>query len=308
MCANSLVQPHILQKEATVTTDASEKTLGGVFLQKGPPVICVSRNLTPMEQKYWNIEREALTIVFVVTRLKQFVLERLFTPQTDHKPLKYLFATDEEIPKTATARITRRALALKGFDYELKYTPRGQIPHADALSRMDSDEEESDNDQVCFAISNMHFAQGDLVTQAEIKTEIGTNRLFHNIMKRNKSRNWIQCSEAEKGFEKQKDALTIHDGVIFRDVVHFILTKLRHLILATAHETHLGKIAIEASVSMIAWWPGITQDVQHFVITCKNCHTRRPSLGKTVPSWPEPDVLGTAPHGLGVLLRTKAIY
>ena len=64
---------------------------------------------------------------------------------------------------------------------------------------MDFDEDESDNDRVRFAINNIYFAQSDLVTQAEIKTELGTNILFQDIMKRIKSGNWEQCSEAEKG-------------------------------------------------------------------------------------------------------------
>ena len=57
------------------------------------------------EENYSNIECEALAILFVVTRLKQFLLGRRFTLQTDQKPLKYLFASDEEIPNTALARI-----------------------------------------------------------------------------------------------------------------------------------------------------------------------------------------------------------
>ena len=114
----------------------------------------------------------------------QCLLGRRFTQQTDHKPLKYLSAPDEEIPKTASARITRWAIALMGFDYELKYTPGEQIPHADALSRMDFDEDESEIDRLCFAINNIYFAQSDLVTQAEIKTGHGTNRLFQDILKR----------------------------------------------------------------------------------------------------------------------------
>ena len=290
LCANPLVQPYSLQKEATVTTNASEKAIGGDLSQEGHLVIYVSRKLTPAEQKYSNIEREPLEIVFVVTRLKQFLLGRRFTLQTDHKPLKYLFAPDEEIPKTASARITRWAIAQMGFDYELKYTPREQIPHADALSRMDFDEDESNNDRVCFAINNIHFAQSDLVAKAEIKTELGTNRLFQDIMKQIKSSNWKQCSEAEKGFEQQKDALTLHNGIIFRGVVPFIPPKLRHLVFAKAHETYPGKNATEASVRLIVWLPGITQDVQHFVIKCKNCQINRPSLRKTVSTWPESDV------------------
>ena len=247
------MQPYSLQKEATVTTDASEKAIGGVLLQEGHPVIYVSRKLTPAEQNYSKIEREALAIVFVVTRLKHFLLERQFTLQTDHKPLKYLFAPDEEIRKIASARITRWAIVLMGSDYGLKYTPGEQISHAVALSRMDCDEDESDNDRVCFAINNIYFAPSDLVTQAEIKTELGIHRVFQDIMKRIRSVNWKQCSEAEKGFEQQKDALTLHNGIIFRGVVPFIPPKLRTLVLAKAHETHPGKNATEASVRMIAW-------------------------------------------------------
>ena len=115
LCAKPLVQPFSLQKEATVNTCASEKAIGGVLSH---PVIYVSRKLSPAEQNYSTIEREALAIVFVVTRLKQFLLGRRFTLETDRKPLKYLFAPDEEIPKTASARITRWAIALIGFDYE----------------------------------------------------------------------------------------------------------------------------------------------------------------------------------------------
>ena len=176
LSANPLVQPYSFQKEATVTTDASEKAIGGDLSQEGHPVINVSRQLTPAEQNYSNLEGEALAIVFVVTRLKQFRLGRRFILQRDHKLLKHLFAPDEVIPKTASARITRWAIALIGFDYELKYTP-GEIPHLDALSRMDFEEDESGNDRVCFPINNIYFIQRDLVTQAEIKTELGTNTL-----------------------------------------------------------------------------------------------------------------------------------
>ncbi|XP_075253216.1 uncharacterized protein LOC142345018 [Convolutriloba macropyga] len=70
-----------------------------------------------------------------------------FAQNTDNKPLEYLFAPVEKIPKTASARSTKWATALMGFDYELKYTPGKQIPHADVFKRMDFDADESDNDR-----------------------------------------------------------------------------------------------------------------------------------------------------------------
>ena len=109
-------------------------------------------------------------------------------------------------------------------------------------------------------------------------------------MKQITSGNWKKYWEAEKGSEQHKDELTIHNGIIFRGVVPFIPPKLWHLVLAKAHETHPGKNATEASVRMIAWWPGITQDVQHFVSKSKKFKLNRPSQRKTVSAWPEADV------------------
>ena len=57
LCANPLVQPYSLTKEATVTKDVSEKAIGGVLSQEGHPVIYVSRKLSQAEQNYSNIER-----------------------------------------------------------------------------------------------------------------------------------------------------------------------------------------------------------------------------------------------------------
>ena len=91
----------------------------------------------------------------------------------------------------------------------------------------------------------------------------------------------------EKKIQKHKKALTIHNGIIFRGVVPFITPKLRHLVLEKGHETHHGKNATQASIRIIDWWPGITQDVQNFVSKCKNCQMNRPSMGKTFFTWPE---------------------
>ena len=42
--------PYSLTKEAAVTTDASEKTIGGVLSQEGHPVMYVSRKLSQAEK------------------------------------------------------------------------------------------------------------------------------------------------------------------------------------------------------------------------------------------------------------------
>ena len=127
----------------------------------------------------------------------------------------------------------------------------------------------------CASQSIISNSLSDLVTQIEIKIELVANRFFQDIMKRIKSGNYKQCSEAEKEFEQHKYSQTIHNGIIFRGVVTFIPPKLRHLLVAKEHETHPG--AAEASVRMVAWSPGFTQDVQHFVSKCKK--SQKPEFG-----------------------------
>ena len=73
------------------------------------------------------------------------------------------------------------------------------------------------------------------MSQVEIKTELGTNTLTgHNETNRKRQ---LETMFSEKVFEQQKDALTIHNGIIFKGVIPFIPPKLRHLVLAKAHET-----------------------------------------------------------------------
>ena len=137
-----------------------------------------------------------------------------------------------ELPKTALNRITRLAIAWMGFNYELKFSPGEQMPHA--LSRTDFHEDESDDDRACCTFNKIYLNITELVSQEEIRTGLGTNILFQDIAKRIRSGNYRKCSEAEKGFAHQKDAFTEYKGIIFRGVVPFIPTKHRRLVLAKA--------------------------------------------------------------------------
>ena len=159
-------------------------------------MIFVSWKLSRAEVNYSNNEREAIAIVFEVTRLKKFLLGRRFTLQTDHKPLKYLLAPDEEIPETASAKITIWAIGQMGCDFEFKNTPGEQIPNANALSRLDFDGED-DNDRVFLALDNIDFVQSDLVTQLDIKLELRPKQLFQDVIKQ-KNENWKVLRSRER--------------------------------------------------------------------------------------------------------------
>ena len=61
-----------------------KKGLSAVLLQESKPVMYVSRALTETEQRYSNIEREWLAIVFALKRLNHYAFGRTITVQSDH--------------------------------------------------------------------------------------------------------------------------------------------------------------------------------------------------------------------------------
>ena len=63
-------------KKHTIQCDGSKKGVDAVLLQESKPVMYVSRASTETEQRYSNIERELLAIVFALERLKHYTFGR----------------------------------------------------------------------------------------------------------------------------------------------------------------------------------------------------------------------------------------
>jgi len=77
-------------KQTTVIQcDASSNALGAVLLGDGHVIGYASRALTETEQRYAQIEKELLSIVFALERFHtyMYVYARHVIVETDHKPL-----------------------------------------------------------------------------------------------------------------------------------------------------------------------------------------------------------------------------
>ena len=109
------------------------KGLGCVLLQDGKPVIYASRSLTPGEQRYSNIERELLGVVFALERLHQYVYGYTVVVQTDHLPLVSIW---KKTIAASSPRLQRLLLRLSQYDVDVQYLKRKENIIADALSRI----------------------------------------------------------------------------------------------------------------------------------------------------------------------------
>lgn len=102
-----------------------------MLLQNGKPIAYASRALNNTQQKYAQIEKETLAIVFGCEKFHQYVYGRHFVVESDHKPLEYIFRK----PITeAPQRVQRFALTLLKYDFEVKHKPGSSMFISDTLS------------------------------------------------------------------------------------------------------------------------------------------------------------------------------
>ena len=139
-------------RPTTVSADASSYGVGAVLIQQQTsgewkPVSYISRSLTATEQRYAQIEKEALAVTWACERFRDFLTGLQFHIQTDHKPLVPLFTTKglDELP----IRIQRFRLRLMCFNYTVSHVPGKALTVADALSRAPNDDIDSNDEEFC---------------------------------------------------------------------------------------------------------------------------------------------------------------
>jgi len=109
-------------QETIVSADASSYSLGAVLIQKQPegvmkPVAYISRSLTPTEQRYAQIEKEALAFTWACECFSDYLVGLKFSIETDHKPLIPLFSTNimDELP----IRVQRFRMRMMKFQFSI---------------------------------------------------------------------------------------------------------------------------------------------------------------------------------------------
>lgn len=145
-CKTLLTNDPILQypdftKDFILTTDASNVAIGAVLSQgtigSDKPICYASRTLNDSEMNYSTIEKELLAIVWATKYFRPYLFGRKFKILTDHKPLQWIMNLKEP-----NSRLTRWRLKLSEYDYTIIYKKGKCNTNADALSRVQINNEE----------------------------------------------------------------------------------------------------------------------------------------------------------------------
>ena len=94
-------------------------------------VAYVSRSMTPTEQRYAQIEKEALAVTWACERSRDYLIGLSFHIQTDHKPLVPLFTSKglDELP------VHVQCFRLMRFNFTVSHVPGKDLVVVDMLSR-----------------------------------------------------------------------------------------------------------------------------------------------------------------------------
>jgi hypothetical protein len=119
----------------TLFVDASEIAVGAVLTQNDDegrlrPVAFASSKLSPTQQRWSTIEREAYAALWTLQKYKQWIFGTRIVLVSDHNPLTFV----ESTPKSS--KLMRWALALQEFDAEFRYRSGKVNEAADCLTAM----------------------------------------------------------------------------------------------------------------------------------------------------------------------------
>ena len=281
-------------KETLLETDSSSYGVAAVLMQRDnhngmwTPVEFASRSLNSSEKNYSNLEREALSVIFGITKFRKYLLGMPFIIHNDQQPLRKLLAHGSNVPLNCSARVQRWALKLSQFNYEFVYSKGANNVNSDCLSRIPLEETEQTCDpyELIFSINSIDSMP---ITSVDIKNLIkkdkNLNELLHYI--KYGWPNKINNPEL-KYFQNKISELSLFDGCIMYGNRVFIPVPLRKIVLNQLHDSHPGICAMKSIARSIIWYPKLDDDIENLVKSCKECQINASKPKKTFVNWQVP--------------------
>ena len=299
-----LTKPSILafyspDANSKISSDASSFGLRVMLLQqhadKWRPVAYASRAMSDTEQRYSQIEKEALSLVWACEKFSDYVIGRPIHLETDHKPLVPLLS--KTYLDCLPPQIVRFRLRLMQFNYTISHIPGKLLYTADTLSCAPVDSTEK---------TALVDTETEMFVQAVIsQLPVSTSRLDDFRKAQNDDSTCCRLTKfCKEGWPSRhdlsgelccyftvKDHLSIADNLLLYGNRIIIPHSMRDEILRKVHAGHQGIKRCRLRLATPVWWPGVSKEIEQFIKLCPVCmknttsHTE-PLLQPALPSHP----------------------
>ena len=286
-----------VSEEVTLQCDASERGLGATLMQKGQPVAFASRTLSTTEQRYAQIEKECLAIVFGCEKFSQYISRReKVTVESDHKLLQSIF---KKSLLHAPMRLQRMMLRLQRYNLDAVYKPGSQMFVADNLSRAFLSETDPDDEDVqVFALeletmdplSTVNISSESLPRLQKTTEEDPVLQTLKNTI----LVGWPDRKEEVplniREYGNFREELTLHNGILFKNQRVIIPRAMRPELTVRAHSSHQGIEACIRRAKDVVFWPAMSKDIQEAIEKCEICaefqnsNSKQPMQSHEIPS------------------------
>ena len=312
-----------LSKPMILYTDASDQCIGACLTQPCPekdgpvpgipeeiPIYFLSHKLSPTEQRWPVIEKEAYAMIYALQKLDYYLSGATFTIKTDHKPLQYLLKADWKNKK-----IQQWALRISEYNCKIEYLSGKENTCADLLSRIPNELKlESDNakqvDDKAYQINvlNSHkLRDRPSLDESEIEVEETNSQSHQELLARDiqedeeiqEIKETIESGNTPKSWA---DRYLLQEGLLYylsgkgEDIRPrlYLSKSIREHILNECHDK-MGHVGVDKTNDLISrkyYWPGLYKEVNNYVNRCTVCQSRSskwnasPLLETDIPSYP----------------------
>ena len=235
------------------------------------PVAFISRTLSSTEEKYAQIEKEALATTRACERLADYLIGKTFHNETNNKPLEPLLGTKnlDEMP----SRIQRLRMRLLRFDFTTSHVLGKELTTADALSRVPSKSTSrvKQEEDIELYVENILL---QLPASDKRLEEIAAAQKEDPICRKL----FEYCKEGWPDMiQKLPSSLSPYwsSGLLLKGPCLIIPSSVKREILDRIHDGHHGIVKCRYRTKDSVCWPGLGKQVEEMVTNCRKCIEHR---------------------------------
>ena len=297
VCESTLLSYYDKTKPIFIEVDASGQGLGAVLLQGNvsseelkqasqtegkylkfrnrlKPIAFASKSLSEAEQRYSNIERELLGVVWAIQHFNHYTFANKINIISDHKPLQPLFSG-----KSLTSCSPRTArLLLKVIDRDVRffYQQGPSMYLSDPLSRLSSHNIQDGNKEEVqgLKVNICDITSVKNVTLDQFKEHTASDEDFQ-LLKMYVMHGWPSaqqdCVEQLRSYFTFKEEIAFIDGLLFKGNRLIVPKALRNKTLQVLHRSHMGIIKTQERARTSFYWPGLNIAIKSICQSCETC-------------------------------------